>query len=140
MSVPQIAVLALVLIGGPILSVRVVPHGPKDDLGRPSRFLHWGFWGAILCFGLAMGADTLFAASPADSVPPIIASNVLMSVFYVSGCFYWTALGVLAHRLRSSWILWVVIGIATLAIGFVASYLMMASRVRIELATKENAA
>lgn len=138
MSVAQIAVLVLALIGGPVLSIRVVTRGRQDDLARPSRVLHWGFWGATPSFGLAMLADNLLAASPAASMRPFVL-NALMIVFYVFGCFYWTAVGVLAHRLRSSWVLWVVIGLVTLAIGFVATYIVMAARVRSEVPARQAA-
>jgi hypothetical protein len=103
------------------------------DLARPLRFLHWGFWGSVLSFALAMGIDPLFAASDAGS-PPSIATYVLLAAFCVFAGFYWTALAVLAHRTGRSWILWVVAGLATLAIGFVVSYFLMTSRVRTELA------
>jgi hypothetical protein len=99
------------------------------DLARPLRFLHGGFWGCILSFALAMGIDELFASSDTGSLPSI-ATVVLLAAFCVFAGVYWTALGVLAHRIGRSWILWVVVGLATLAIGFIVTYVLMASRVR----------
>jgi hypothetical protein len=103
------------------------------DLARPLRFLHWGFWGCILSFALAMGADPFFAASGAEASLPSAVTNVLLAVFAVFACFYWVALGVLAHRTGRNWILWIVLGLATLALGFIVSYILMVSRVRREL-------
>lgn len=56
----------------------------------------------------------------------------LLAVFLVCAGLYWTALGVLAHRTGRSAALWVVAGLATLGIGFVATYLLMVSRARRE--------
>jgi hypothetical protein len=80
-----------------------------------------------------MGVDQLFAATDTGSLSSI-ATYVLLAAFCVFAGFYWTALGVLAHRSGRSWILWVVAGLATLAIGFIVTYILMASRVRNELA------
>jgi hypothetical protein len=96
------------------------------------RFLHWGFWGCLLSFALAMGVDQ-FAATDTGSLPSV-ATYILLAAFCLFAGFYWTALGVLAHRSGRSWILWVVVGLATLAIGFIVTYILMASRVRTELA------
>ena len=101
------------------------------DLARPLRFLHWGFWGCVLSFALAMGVDPLFAANGASLRSAV--TGILLAAFAVFACFYWAALGVLAHRTGRNWIIWIVVGLATLALGFVVSYLMMASRVRREL-------
>jgi hypothetical protein len=103
------------------------------DLARPRRFLHWGFWGCLLSFALAMGIDPLFAPSDAAWLASI-ATNVLLAAFCVFAGFYWTALGVLAHRIGQSWILWIVAGLATLAIGFIVTYILITSRVRTEVA------
>jgi hypothetical protein len=103
------------------------------DLARPLRFLHWGFWGCMLSFALAMGIDQVIAESDTGSLPRI-ATAVLLAAFCVCACFYWTALGVLAHRSGRNWVLWVVLGLATLAIGFIVSYILMASRMRGDLA------
>ena len=101
------------------------------DLARPLRFLHWGFWGCVLSFALAMGVDPLFAASGASL--PTAVTGILLAAFAVFACVYWVALGVLAHRTGRSWILWIVLGLATLALGFVVSYILMVSRVRRQL-------
>jgi hypothetical protein len=132
MSLPALAVLLVVLIGGPVLSIGAVRRSPIDDLARPLKFLHLAFWGAILAFALAMAAGRLFGASVS---PPLLAgvANVLMTAFYVCACFYWTAVGVLAHRLKRSWILCVSVGLATVAIGFFVTYVLLVIRVRNEL-------
>ena len=139
MSLPELALLLVALIGVPVLAIRIVRSGPTDDLARPLKFLHWGFWGAILGFALAMGADSLVTADDAASVLPGVATSVLAAAFYVCACFYWTAVGVLARRLQRNWILWVVVGLATLALGFFATYVLMAIRVRNELAAANAA-
>jgi hypothetical protein len=115
-SLVQLALL-LIAIGVLALSIRVVRSSATDDLARPLRFLDWGFWGCNLSFVLL----------------PSVVINVLLAAFYVFACFYWTALGVLAHRTGRSWVIWVVAGLATLALGFIASYILMASRVRKKL-------
>ena len=96
------------------------------NLARPLRTLHVGFWGAIVSFGLAMGAEPALGASAAT---PFVA-NALLMAFIVLAFLYWTALGVLAHRTGRNWIVWVVAGLATLAIGFIVTYALMVSRVR----------
>ena len=101
---------------------------PTENLARPLKYLHGGFWGCVLSFALAMGVGRLFPAS--DTA---LLTNALLAAFFVCACVYWTSLGVLAHRLKRSAAIWVVAGLATLAIGFVATYLMMTSRVRREL-------
>ena len=131
-SLVQLALL-LIAIGVLALSIRVVRSSATDDLARPLRFLDWGFWGCNLSFVLAIGVDPLFAASDAGAFLPSVVINVLLAAFYVFACFYWTALGVLAHRTGRSWVIWVVAGLATLALGFIASYILMASRVRKKL-------
>lgn len=138
LSLPEIAVVLVVLVGGPVLSIRTVRSGPTTDLARPLKVLHWGFWGAIVAFALAMGAGRLFSASGAASVPAEVVYDVLATAFYVCACFYWTAVGVLAHRLQRSWILWVAVGLATLAIGFFATYILLVIRMRNELAPRET--
>ncbi len=105
----------------------------NSDLARPLKFLHWGFWGSVLSFALAIGVDQLFATSAAGALLPTVVTNVLLAAFCVFACLYWTALGVLAHRIGQSWIIWLVAGLATLALGFIATYILMASRVRREL-------
>src|SRR5688572_1869624 len=122
----------VVLIGGPILSIRIVRSGAKEDLARPLTFLSWSFWGAIFSFALAMGAATLFETSAGSLMPGVVANSLLIA-FYLSACVYWTSLGVLAHRTGRSWILWIAAGLATLALGFVATYILMRSRVRAKL-------
>ena len=101
---------------------------PTEDLARPLKFLHGGFWGCVLSFALAMGVGRLFPASDTS-----LLTNTLLVVFFVCACVYWTSLGVLAHRLKQSAAIWVVAGLATLAIGFIATYVMMASRARREI-------
>ena len=128
MSMPELALLLVVLLGVPVLSIRIVRSGPTDDLARPLKFLHGAFWGAILSFALAMSAGYL------QTVPSGVVYNFLLAAFYVCACFYWTAVAVLSHRLRRSWILWLAIGLATLAIGFFATYILLAIRARKELA------
>ncbi|HSC15286.1 MAG TPA: hypothetical protein VLI71_09235 [Gammaproteobacteria bacterium] len=132
MSMAELALLLAVLVGVPVLSIRIVRSGLTDDLARPLKFLHGGLWGAILSFALAMGAGYLL------TVPSGVVYNFLLAAFYVCACLYWTAVGVLAHRLQRSWILWVVVGLATLAIGFFATYILLAVRVRKELAPTEK--
>jgi hypothetical protein len=133
--------LLLVAIGVLLLSICIVRSSPKGDLRRPAKFLHWGFWGCVLSFALAMGVDRLFAGTDAEQlVPRAAVVNLFMAAFYVAACFYWTSLAVLADRIGRSWITWVVAGLATLAVGFIGSYFLMASRVRIELAQRRGTA
>jgi hypothetical protein len=129
MSIPVQLALVLLAIGVLILAIRIVRASPNDDLARPLTFLHWGFWGSVLSFALPVGAEQLFAASDAPLLP-IAVTNVLLAAFYVFACFYWAALGVLAQRTGRNWVLWVALGLATLAIGFIVSYVLMAGRVR----------
>jgi len=96
------------------------------SLARPLRSLHIGFWGTNVSFGLAMGAEPVLRESAAL---PFVA-NALLAAFVVLVLLYWTALGVLAHRTGRNWIVWVVAGLATLAIGFFVTYALMVSRVR----------
>jgi hypothetical protein len=103
------------------------------ELARPLRFLHWGFWGCVLSFALAMGVEPLFAVSGGSASLPSAVNNILLAAFAGFACVYWVALGVLAHRTGRSRILWIVLGLATLALGFVVSYILMVSRVRREL-------
>ena len=56
------------------------------DLARPLRFLHWGFWGCVLSFALAMGVDPLVAASGA-SLPSAV-TGILLAAFAVFAGFY----------------------------------------------------
>jgi hypothetical protein len=137
MSLPELGLLLVVLVGVPVLAIRIVRSGPTGDLARPLKFLHGGFWGAILSFALAMGAGPLLDASGA-SLPSGVVYNMLLTAFYVCACFYWTAVGVLAHRLKRSGILWVVVGLAALAIGFFATYILLAVRVRNALAPRQQ--
>jgi hypothetical protein len=102
-------------------------------LARPLRSLHWGFWGCVLSFALAVGVDPLLAAGGGGASLPSAVTNLLLAAFVGFACLYWVALGVLAHRTGRSWILWIVLGLAALALGFVVSYILMASRVRSEL-------
>jgi hypothetical protein len=129
----QLALL-LLAIGVLVVSIRVVRSSPKGDLARPLKFLHWGFWGSVASFALAMAADRLFPASDAAALGSGFLTNALLAVFFVFACFYWTSLGVLAHRLGQSAAIWIVAGLATFAIGFIATYLMMGSRARREVA------
>jgi len=105
----------------------------NSDLARPLKFLHWGFWGSVLSFALAIGVDPLFAASDASAFLASVVTNVLLAAFCVFAGFYWTALCVLARRIGQNWVIWLVAGLATLALGFIATYLLMARRVRREL-------
>ena len=66
-SLLQLALL-LIAIGVLALSIRIVRSSPKDDLARPLRFLHWGFWGCMLSFALAIGVGQLFAPSDAGAL------------------------------------------------------------------------
>ena len=131
-SLVQLALL-LIAIGVLALSIRIVRSGPTDDLARPLRFLHWGFWGCVLSFTGAIGADQLLAASDTGAFLQSVVTDVLLAAFCVFACFYWTALGVLAHRVGRSWVVWVVAGLATLALGFIVSYILMAGHVRKKL-------
>jgi hypothetical protein len=132
LSLYQVVVVA-VLIAGPLLSIRAVRSGAKDDLARPFRFLNLGFWGAVLSFALAMGAGALFERRGATGLLPLFITNSLLLVFYAFACAYWTSLGVLAHRTGRSWVVWVVAGLATLALGFVATYIVIGNDVRSKL-------
>ena len=105
----------------------------NDDLARPFKVLSWSFWGAILSFALAMGTATLFQSDDAAGVLPVLVANALLISFCVFAFAYWTSLGVLAHRTGRNWILWVAAGLATLALGFVATYILMRSHVRPKL-------
>jgi NAD/NADP transhydrogenase beta subunit len=96
------------------------------NVARPLRTLHVGFWGSIVSFGLVMGTEPALGASVA--VP--FATNVLLATFVVFALLYWTALGVLAHRTGRNWLVWVVAGLATFAIGFIVTYALMVSRTR----------
>ncbi len=104
-----------------------------NDLPRPLTFLHCGFWGSIVTFGLAVGADPPFATSDAPVLPSAVA-NILVALFCMFAFIYWVALGVLAQRTGRNWVLWVALGLVTLAIGFIGSYILMATRVRGEIA------
>jgi hypothetical protein len=75
MSLPALALLLVVLVGGPVLGIRMVRSGPAADLARPLTFLHAGFWGAILSFALAMGAGQLL------TVPSGVVYNFLLVAF-----------------------------------------------------------
>ena len=99
-------------------------NGP--NVARPLRTLHVGFWGSIVTFGLAMGVEPALGASAAA---PFVA-NALIAAFVVLALLYWTALAVLAKRTGRNWIVWVVAGLATFAIGFIVTYALMVSRVR----------
>lgn len=95
-------------------------------LARPLRTLHVGFWGSIVSFGLAMGVEPTLGASAAA----LFVADALVIAFVVLALLYWMALGVLAHRTGRNWIVWVVAGLATFAIGFIVTYALMVSRVR----------
>jgi hypothetical protein len=138
MGLMQLALL-FVAIGVLLLSIRIVRRSPDDDLRRPLKLLHWGFWGSVLAFILAMGVDRLSAANVAEQfLPRAVVVNLFLAAFYVAACFYWASLGVLAHRIGRSSVIWVVVGLVTLALGFIVSYLLMASRVRSELAQRAD--
>jgi hypothetical protein len=123
--------LALVFIAIDVLllSVWIVRRSPRDDLARPLKILHCSFWGCVLCSAFPIGADWLLATDAGPFVSSVV-SNLFLAAFYVFACFYWSALAVLAQRTGRSWILWVVAGLATLAIGFFVSYVLMARHVR----------
>jgi hypothetical protein len=138
-SLSQLAFLVValvVLIGVPLLVIPFVRRGPKDDLARPLKFLNWGFWLTILSFALAMVAQRFFPATDARSVLPTLVANLLLAVFYVFAWVYWTSLAVLVHRRGRSAAIWVTLGLVTLAIGFLATYILMASHVRTVLKTQ----
>ena len=97
----------------------------EGDLARPLTVLHSSFWGCVALFVAAMAVGRLFPAS--DTALP---TNALLAVFFVCACAYWTSLGVLAHRQKQSAALWIIAGLATLAIGFIATYALMARRTR----------
>ncbi len=130
-SLLQLALLPIA-IGVLLLGVLIVRRSPEGDLARPLKFLHWGFWGSVFSSALPIGVDWLFATDAGPFLPSVV-SYLFMAVFYVFACFYWAALGVLAQRTGRSWVLWVVAGLATLAVGFFVSYLLMTSRARREL-------
>ena len=131
MSLLQLALLPIA-IGVLLLSILIIRRSPNDDLARPLKFLHWGFWGCVLSSTLPIGVDWLFATDAGPFLPSVV-SYFFIAVFYVFACCYWAALGVLAQRTGRSWVLWVVAGLATLALGFFVSYVLMVSRVRREL-------
>jgi hypothetical protein len=123
--------LALVLIAIDVLllSVWIVRRTARDDLARPLKILHWSFWGCVLSSTLPISADWLFATDAAPFVPSVV-SNLFLASFYVFACFYWAALAVLAQRTGRNWVRWVVAGLATLALGFFVSYVLMARHAR----------
>jgi hypothetical protein len=133
----QLALL-LIAIGVLLFILRIVRSSPNDDLKKPSRFLHGGFWGCVLSFAVAMGVDQLFTASDAGPNLPGVISALFLAAFYVFACFYWTSLGVLADRIGRNSAIWVVAGLATLAFGFIVSYILMSRHVRNELARRED--
>jgi len=99
--------------------------GERRDLAQPLMRLHVGFWGCVVSFGLAMGADRLFGVGIAAA-----AADILLAAFVACALLYWTCLAILAHRTGRNWLLWVAAGLVTLAIGFVVTYALMVSRVR----------
>ena len=100
------------------------------DVARPLTFLHWGFWGCVSSFAVAMGVGQLLPADTAALSPELLV-NALLVVFFVCACVYWTALGIIAHRTGRSAALWIVAGLATLAVGFIVTYWLMATRARL---------
>jgi hypothetical protein len=138
-SLAQLALLAaalVALIGVPMLVIPFIRRGPKDDLARPFKFLNWGFWSTVLSFALAMAAPRFFPATDATAILTGLVANALLFAFYVSAWMYWTSLAVLAQRSGRSATIWVVVGLVTLAIGFLSTYILMAGRVRTVLKTK----
>jgi len=104
----------------------------RIELAGPLKYLHWGFWGCIASFAFAMGADHVVPASPSGQ----LLIYALLAAFFACACLYWVSLGVLARRTGRSAALWIVAGLATLAIGFIVTYILMATRVRRELRAK----
>ncbi len=109
-----------------------MPSSP--DLAGPLRLLHGGFWGTIAAFALAMGAQQwLTTHEPPLGLSSAAAGNATIAVFAVLAVCYWCALGVLAQRTGRSPALWIVAGLATLALGFFVSYVAMWRNVRAAL-------
>jgi hypothetical protein len=100
-------------------------------LARPFRLLHWGFWGTNASFALAMAAQQWFIAhEPPPGISPAAVTNLSIAAFCGFAVCYWWSLGVLARRTGRSAPLWIVAGLATLAIGFFVTYVLMWRNVR----------
>ena len=131
------AIVVVVLVGVPISVIPFVRRGPKDDLARPLELLHWGFWATIPTFALAMTLENFFPSGEPRNLLLELVANLLLAAFYGFAWLYWTALATLASRTGRSAPLWVAAGLATLAIGFVVSYVLMGNDVRAAIKTKQ---
>jgi hypothetical protein len=132
-----LAVTLVVLIGVPLFVIPFVRRGPKDDLARPLKFLHWGFWLTILSFAISMTLETLLPSTEPRSPFTDLASNLLFAAFYFFAWLYWTSLATLSSRRGRSAPLWVAVGLITLAIGFVVTYIVMGKGTKTELNAKQ---
>jgi hypothetical protein len=127
------AVALVILIGIPISVVPFVRRGPKEDLARPLKCLHWGFWLAILAFGVAMALEGFFPSAEPRSSLLDLAADLLLATFYAFTWLYWTSVATLARRRGRSALLWVALGLVTLAIGFVVTYVVIGKDARAAL-------
>ncbi len=112
-----------------------MPSSP--DLAGPFRLLHWGFWGTNVTFALAMYAEQwLTTHAPPLGLSPAATTNLTIAAFAAFAVCYWWSLGVLAHRTGRNAAVWIVAGLATLAIGFFVTYVAMWRNVRAALARR----
>ncbi len=110
-----------------------------NDLAKPLRLLHYGFWGTNASFALAMGAQQSFIGhEPPLGLSAAAVSTLLIAVFCAFTVCYWWSLGVLARRTGRNAALWIAAGLATLAIGFFVTYVLMWRNVRAPLQAHFN--
>jgi hypothetical protein len=136
LGISLVVIAVIVAVGIPLLVIPFVRKGAKDDLKRPQRCLHWGFWLTNASFAVAMALENFFPASEPRAVSIGLLANVVLIAFCASAWSYWASLAVLAQRTGRSAAIWVAAGLATLAIGFFVTYILMIRRVRAALKTK----
>lgn len=132
-----LALAVVVAVAVPLLVIPFVRRGPKNDLARPLKLLHWGFWSTIPTFALAMTVENFFPSGEARSMVLGLIANLLLVAFYGFAWLYWTSLATLASRTGRSAPIWVAAGLATFAIGFIVSYVIMGNDVRAEIKAKQ---